>query len=44
MPKMPKNQNLENLSSVLARYFEPFMLDGGSTKNEDKGIVLSEHQ
>ena len=26
------------------RHFESFMLDGGSTKSEGKGILLNEHQ
>ena len=39
-----QESNLENLSHMPARHYEPFMLDGGSTKSEGKGILLCEHQ
>ena len=38
MPKTFKNQNFKNLSPVPTRHYEPFMLDGGSTKSEGKSI------
>ena len=44
MPKIPKNQNFKNLSSMPARHYEPFMLDGGSMKSEGKDILLGKCQ
>ena len=37
-------QNFENLSPMPARHFEPFMLDGGSTKSQGTSILLCECQ
>ena len=38
----PLSVNAQNAQeSKPARHYEPFMLDGGSTKSEGKGILLS---
>ena len=42
MPKMFKNQNLENLSPVPTRHYESFMLDGGSMKSEGTSILCGD--
>ena len=44
MPKTFKDGNFVDLSSVPTRHYEPFMLDGGSMKSEDKSILLCECQ
>ena len=44
MPRMFKNRNFKNLSPMPTRYYEPFMLDGGSMKSEGTSILLWEHQ
>ena len=39
-----QESKLQELIIMSARHYKPFMLDGGSTKSEGKGILLCECQ